>query len=171
MESTIQLRRLMVELAKAEVGTPEVGNNSGKRVREYQAATSLKGTGWPWCAAFCCFIIRQWGTLPEVAAELRRQHGFTDWEKWRPRTAAAFGFEEWAEAHGCQVLTRKAPLRSGDLMIFSTSHIGIVDTDDDKETIWTVEGNTGKAGGRDGDGVYAKRRRRAEARSFVRIMA
>ena len=44
----------VVKVALAEVGTTEVplGSNSGPRVRQYQASTSLGGTGWPWCAAF-----------------------------------------------------------------------------------------------------------------------
>lgn len=44
----------VVKVALAEVGVTEVplGSNSGPRVRQYQAATELAGTGWPWCAAF-----------------------------------------------------------------------------------------------------------------------
>ena len=168
--STLPIRRELTNIAYREVGTVEHATNSGKRVREYQAATSLKGTGWPWCAAFVCWCVREWAALPPVAEALRRQYGGKDLTKWLPRTAAAFGFETWAEDHGAKVLPRRAPLKCGDLMIFSMSHIGIVTTDDDAQTIWTIEGNTGAAGGRDGDGVWEKTRRRSEARSFIRLL-
>lgn len=44
----------VVKVALAEVGVTEVpmGSNTGPRVRQYQAATDLGGTGWPWCSAF-----------------------------------------------------------------------------------------------------------------------
>jgi hypothetical protein len=41
-------------IALSQVGTMEVpvGSNTGPMVKQYQAATDLGGTGWPWCAAF-----------------------------------------------------------------------------------------------------------------------
>ncbi len=44
----------VVKVALAEVGVTEVplGSNTGPRVQQYQAATDLGGTGWPWCSAF-----------------------------------------------------------------------------------------------------------------------
>ena len=51
----------IVRIAKAEVGTREVGNtNCGIRVNEYKAATWLNPKkGWPWCAAFVCWVNRE----------------------------------------------------------------------------------------------------------------
>ena len=44
-------RAALAELARGVVETPP-GSNTSPRIREYQAATTLGGTGWPWCSAF-----------------------------------------------------------------------------------------------------------------------
>ena len=49
-------RVALAELARAVVETPP-GSNTSERIRRYQAATSLGGTGWPWC---CAFLIWCW---------------------------------------------------------------------------------------------------------------
>jgi len=52
-----------VEVATREVGVAEdpPGSNRGPRVQTYQAATTLSGTGWPWCAAFVQWVWTQAG--------------------------------------------------------------------------------------------------------------
>ena len=52
-----------VEVATREVGVAEdpPGSNRGPRVQTYQAATTLAGTGWPWCAAFVQWVWTQAG--------------------------------------------------------------------------------------------------------------
>ena len=51
----------MVSLSKREIGVSEVdGTNCGPRVDEYKAATWLDpDKGWPWCAAFICWLVRE----------------------------------------------------------------------------------------------------------------
>lgn len=46
--------------AAREIGVHEVpwGSNTGPRVRQYQAATVLGGTGWPWCNAFTEWVYK-----------------------------------------------------------------------------------------------------------------
>lgn len=44
-------RVALAELARGVVETP-TGSNTSVRIRDYQAATTLGGTGWPWCSAF-----------------------------------------------------------------------------------------------------------------------
>ena len=61
-------------------------------------------------------------------------------------------------------------LRTGDIMVFDMSHVGIV-TGDRGSVVNTIEGNTGATGSRDGEGVWAKARQRREARTFIRILA
>jgi hypothetical protein len=43
-----------LRIALTQVGTKEdpPDSNTGPKVREYQSATDLGGTGWPWCAGF-----------------------------------------------------------------------------------------------------------------------
>ena len=167
-----ELRRKLVDIAGDEVGTVEHGRNTGKRVMEYQASTDYgkqSATGWPWCAAFVCWCIREWGKNPEVLAALKKTPA--QFEKWRPKTAAAFGFIDWAKKNGLQILNDSSAntLHAGDIIVFDMSHIGIV-ADDKGDTVYTHEGNTGATGGRDGDGVWSKVRRRYEARCFIRIL-
>ena len=168
--SSYAVRQKLIAIAANEVGTKEVGRNTGKRVRQYQAATNLEGTGWAWCAAFVCWCIREWGKDPEVLEALGKTAA--QFEKWRPKTAAAFGFEDWAKKNKLLIMSDSTQntLHTGDLIVFDTSHIGIV-TDDSKCRVYTVEGNTGPSGGRDGDGVWNKDRHRSEARSFIRILS
>ena len=51
----------MVSLARGEIGVSEVdGSNCGPRVDQYKAATWLDADkGWPWCAAFICWLVRE----------------------------------------------------------------------------------------------------------------
>lgn len=167
--STLAIRQKLVDIAGDEVGTVETGRNTGKRVKLYQAATNLAGTGWPWCAAFVCWCIQQWGKDPDVLATLKKTP--EQFEKWRPKTAAAFGFEDWAKKNKLLILSdsQQNELRTGDIMVFDMSHIGIV-ADDNGTKVYTHEGNTGATGGRDGDGVWSKVRQRSEARCFIRIL-
>ena len=75
----------LVAILKAEEGVREfpANSNRGKRVEDYQAATWLTGTGWPWCAAFICWGIR----------ELEKTHPLPF---KRPQTGGAWDFENWA---------------------------------------------------------------------------
>lgn len=77
----------VVRVALAEVGVTEVplGSNSGPRVRQYQQATSLGGTGWPWCAAFVEWCWKRVGGIDtavcspstQVFADNARRMGLT----------------------------------------------------------------------------------------------
>ena len=69
--STLLIRQKLINIAHAEIGTVETppGSNKGKRVREYQSTCTLAEetpTGWPWCAAFVCWCIREWLKDKEV---------------------------------------------------------------------------------------------------------
>ena len=134
----MKLATEIVRLATKEIGVQEVnGTNSGKRVKEYQAATSLGGTGWPWCAAFICFIVRN------AMANL----GITETAKFkRPTTASAWGFEEWSCAQDKTTNTKKphdGGIVAGDIVVFTFSHIGIATGSPDRSGyVPTIEGNT-----------------------------
>ena len=167
------IKRLL-EIATHEVGTHEVGgNNRGPRIVEYQSATWLKPAPWPWCAAFICWILREWLKSPEVLVKLSLRND-KEAEKWRPQTAGAFDFERWAKEKGLQVLNKKSLAKAGDLVVFEFSHIGLVVKDQiSPESIECIEGNTNGSGQRDsnaGDGVWRKRRSASLVRSFIRII-
>src|SRR3990167_6032936 len=72
-------REKALRIAIGELGVKEhpAGSNSGPRVREYQASTSLGGTGWPWCMAFVCWAYKQAGhPLPYSSASVGQ---FLNW--------------------------------------------------------------------------------------------
>jgi hypothetical protein len=131
----------LVRIALSQVGVREVGgNNRGAKVREYQAATTLKPAAWPWCAAFTGWCIREWLKDKETAAWLGLK--VLTPEKWRPKTAAAFGYIEWAKARPAttKIIPKGAAPRVGDIAVFDFSHIGII-TKVNKTNFLAVEGN------------------------------
>ena len=164
----------LVEIATREVGVHESGgNNRGPRISEYQSATWLKPAPWPWCAAFICWIVREW--LKDAAAQAALSlSGPRAIEAWRPRTAGAFDFERWAKEKGVRVLPRGNKAKAGDIVVFDFSHIGIAVKDQlGAATIETIEGNTNASGQRDskaGDGVWRKRRQASSVRSMIRLL-
>ena len=161
----------LVEIALSQVGVKESGgNNRGAKIREYQASTNLKPAAWPWCAAFCCWILEQWLKDKEAVNWLNLN---TAPAKWRPRTAAAFGFVKWAKDRPstATVLPETAKPQVGDLVVFDFSHIGII-TKVDGKSFQCVEGNTNQRGTRDsdsGDGVWLKTRTASLVRNYIRI--
>ena len=156
----------IVRIAKAEVGVREVGNtNCGIRVNEYKAATWLNPKkGWPWCAAFVCWVIRE----ALVSSGTKETKTFK-----RPRTAGAWDFENWSIAQDSTTWMRRDPagdIMPGDIVMFTFSHIGIaVSEPDEKGNVTVAEGNTDKAGSREGGGVYLKTRNISKIRSRIRF--
>src|SRR5512133_2064763 len=115
----------LVDLARAEVGTREVGgNNCGPDIKKYQRATWLAIGPWPWCAAFICWLLREW--LKDPAALLALNKSISAADAWRCKSAGAFQFEDWAKSRELQILPETAKALAGDLVIFDFSHIGIV---------------------------------------------
>lgn len=173
MSTTFELRMKLVDIARAEVGVVEVpkDSNKGSRVQQYQRATNLGGTGWPYCAAFVCWCVKEWLRDGAVRKALNLRT-LAAAEAWRPKTAAAFGFHTWAADKGLLIMSDSMDhtLHTADIMTFDMSHVGLV-TDDTGAYVSTIEGNTGASGSRDGGGVWAKTRHRSEARKFIRMLA
>jgi hypothetical protein len=166
----------LVAIAKKELGTRESGgNNKGQRIEVYQQSTWLAPSPWPWCAAFTCWVLREWLNNPDVRSALK----LTDTasvERWRCLDASAFGWEKWAKGKKLQVLAENQLARRGDFVVFDFSHIGIVVADQKKlsDAIETIEGNTNNKGQRDstsGDGVWEKKRTSSLTKSYIRILA
>jgi hypothetical protein len=169
------MRHRLVEIACREIGTREEGgNNMGAAVRAYQQATWLEPGPWPWCAAFCCWVLKVWLEDPEVLKVITDTIAPNfDAERWRCKDASAFGWEKWAKKKGLRVLPETDLARAGDFVVFDFSHIGIVIEDQQDDFIMVAEGNTNGKGERDstgGDGVWRKRRHRELVKSYVRII-
>jgi len=162
----MKLPQALVEVARREIGTQEVnGSNCGRRVNEYKAATWLPADkGWPWCAAFVCWCVRE-AMLTAGIAETKTFK--------RPRTAGAWDFENWSLEQDASTNTRKphrGDIQAGDIVIFTFSHIGIATSAPDKNgNVRTIEGNTDGAGRREGGAVLAKVRHVSRIRSRIRF--
>lgn len=153
----------MVTLAREEIGVSEVdGTNCGPRVDVYKAATWLDADkGWPWCAAFICWLIREAIEDEEIAFK-------------RPRTAGAWDFENWAKQETSNGIELRKPtnedIKAGDIVVFTFSHIGIAVKDiDSSGYVITIEGNTNGEGSREGGSVLEKKRHVSKIRSRIRI--
>ena len=133
----------LLEIATAEIGVKEVGNNAGSRVGEYQQCVHVP-PGSSWCAAFVCWCIAQTEQATGITLTgLHRSAGVLD--MW----------------HNSPTLRTQVP-KPGDIMIMQhgstpLGHTGIV-ISATASTVDTIEGNTNSAGSRQGDGVYAKMR-------------
>ena len=154
----------MVSLAREEIGVSEVdGSNCGPRVDEYKAATWLDADkGWPWCAAFICWLVRE--AIEGEGVSFKR-----------PRTAGAWDFENWAKQESNKGIELRKPtnedIKAGDIVVFTFSHIGIAVKDvDSSGYVVTIEGNTNGAGSREGGSVLEKKRHVSKIRSRIRIL-
>jgi CHAP domain-containing protein len=116
----------IVEIAEHAVGISEVpkGSNSGPRIEEFQHATFLAGTGWPWCAAFYCWVNKEAGIpLPYPSA-------------------GAYDLLHWAQKTGN---SPKVP-EPGDGVVFNigSGHIGVLKAVKG-DSVVTIDGNWGDA--------------------------
>lgn len=156
----------MVKLARDQIGVSEVdGTNCGPMVDTYKAATWLDPhKGWPWCAAFICWLIKE---------SLEGREAQFDFE--RPRTAGAWDFENWAKKQATNGIDLRKPtnedIKAGDIVIFTFSHIGLAVADiDSSGYVKTIEGNTNGLGSREGGSVLEKDRHVSKIRSRIRIL-
>lgn len=163
---TAKMPSAIVEVATAEIGVSEVnGTNCGPRVDEYKAATWLNPkVGWPWCAAFVCWVVRE--------ASAKAGVKFTSTFR-RPRTAGAWDMENWSLDQDLSTWTKKphrGDIQPGDIVVFKFSHIGFaVGTPNKNGYLLTIEGNTDGAGSREGGAVLRKTRHISQIRSRIRF--
>jgi len=126
----------LLKIARAELGVREAtGKNDGRQVEAYLATTGLK-KGNPWCAAFISWVFNKSGAhvpctpwSPALFPKNRLTKNI--------KPACVFGIYSPG-------LNRIA-------------HCGFVESSVNHWII-SIEGNTNVAGGREGDGVYRKRR-------------
>lgn len=165
----MKISQKIVELARKEIGVREspLNSNCGPRVNQYKAATWLPADKpWYWCAAFICFIVKE----AMQALNIKEHAGFK-----RPQTAGARDFINWSRSQDNSTTTLMHPkwnqIKAGDILVFDDiSHIAFADEDGRADgVVITVEGNTGKDGSRNGDGVYRKARKVSQMRARIRI--
>ena len=117
----------IVRAAEGEVGVAEQppGSNDSPRIAQYRQATAGSGVG-PWCAYFASWAARQAGVpLGEHG------QGF----------GAVSDVWAWAQQSGKAIPAGSRPA-AGDLIVWGSRHIGIVESVDPNGTIHTIEGNS-----------------------------
>ena len=129
------------------------GKNDGPWVEAIQRTTGNK-KGDPWCASFVNFVI-------DIAYKDANP---------LPATASCDALLAFAEKNGLLTTT---PVPGDVFLVMKQNsktdaiHTGIV-TEVTPSTIRTIEGNTNREGGREGNGVWARERPRAGL-LFIRV--
>jgi len=154
-------RERIVRVALSQVGVTEhpPNSNTGTRVKEYQAATTLGGTGWPYCQAGVVWVL--------LHAHVKAIY----------RGASVKAHEEEAKRLG---RWHKTPKR-GDAVVFefdgnaaTGDHVGIVRKVNTRaKTIDTIEFNTSPTATgsqANGGGVYAKTRPLSLCKGFIDLV-
>lgn len=170
----MSIRAAILAAALPEIGVREEGgNNRGARIEVYQKDTWLPAGDWPWCAAFCAWVLRK----ALIAAGVPPAKA----DAWRCKDASAFGWLTWAKRAGCEILPPTVLPMPGDFVVFDFNgptaagggHIGVVEKDLPGASFQAIEGNTGVAGARettDGtDGVCRKVRGDRLVVNFIRV--
>jgi hypothetical protein len=117
----------IVDIARREVGVAEQppGSQDSPRIAQYRQATAGSGVG-PWCAYFTSWVARQAGVPLGDQGQ-----GF----------GAVSGVWSWAQSSGKAIPAGSRPA-AGDLIVWGSRHIGIVESVDADGTIHTIEGNS-----------------------------
>jgi hypothetical protein len=167
----MKLSEAIVPIAKKEVGVEEQprGSNRGPRVDEYLAATWMskkdQANGFPWCAAFVCWVVREAMALAGVEETKTFK---------RPKTAGAWDFEHWSLSQDNTTQTKHKPgandVQPGDIVIYTFSHIGIaISTANSDGMVICIEGNSNENGSREGYKVVRKARHLRTIKSRIRF--
>jgi hypothetical protein len=118
----------MLQIASAEVGQAEQppGSNDSPRITQYRTATAGSGVG-PWCAYFTSWVANQAGVPVGEAGQ-----GF----------GAVQSVAEWAQRTGRWTAAGAGAPQPGDLIVWGSRHIGIVESVAADGSISTIEGNS-----------------------------
>lgn len=159
-QKPIGIRALAI--AEKELGVTEQppNSNSGPRVREYQSSTNPGVTGFPWCASFVTWCLRQAG--------------------WKVTFSQMAYVPAWiAAAHSGKyplyVVTAKEAI-AGDVVTYDWNndsigdHIGFVTSSPDTAGNFTArEGNTSAASNSNGGTVANTTRNVSDVACFIRL--
>lgn len=150
------------QIAGTQLGVSEspAGSNSGPKIREYQNSTNPGQTGFPWCASFVTWCLRQAG--------------------WKVSFPAMAYVPAWvALAHagksGFYVID-KHEAKGGDIATFDWNHDTVADhigfllgPVDSAGNFKTREGNTSDGNNSNGGEVMDRDRNISEVACFIRI--
>jgi hypothetical protein len=131
--------------AQSQLGVAEQppGSNDGPQIAQYRSAVAGSYAGAPWCAYFVSWAAAQAGA---PTGDGGKGEGSVE------------GIAGWAQRTGRLTSTPQP----GDLILFGTRHVGIVESVNADGTLTTVEGNSS-------DGVHRRVHEVGEASGFVRL--
>jgi hypothetical protein len=138
----------MVSAAEGQVGQAEQppGSNDGPQIAVYRGAVAGAQPGEPWCGYFVSWAAAQSGSpIGDNGAGLGSVAGITS----------------WAQNTGHYVPAGSPP-QPGDLILFGTEHVGLVESVNPDGSLTTIEGNSS-------DAVSRVQRMPGEATGFVRL--
>ena len=117
-----------VEAARTQIGQAEFppGSNESPRIAEYRSAVQGAVVG-PWCADFASWCAAQAGIPLGENGE-----GFQ----------SVGALWEWAERSGRAIPASEGSPAPGDLIVWGSEHVGIIESVDPDGTIHTIEGNS-----------------------------
>jgi CHAP domain len=117
-----------VAAARTQVGQAEFppGSNESPRIAEYRSAVQGAVVG-PWCADFASWCAAQAGIPLGENGE-----GFQ----------SVGALWEWAERSGRAIPAGEGSPAPGDLIVWGSEHVGIIESVDSDGTIHTIEGNS-----------------------------
>jgi hypothetical protein len=117
-----------VAVAHTQVGQAEFppGSNESARIAEYRSAVQGAVVG-PWCADFASWCAAQAGIPLGEAGE-----GFQ----------SVGALWEWAERSGRAIPAEAGSPAPGDLIVWGSEHVGIIESVEPDGTIHTIEGNS-----------------------------
>jgi cell wall-associated NlpC family hydrolase len=131
--------------AQSQLGVAEQppGSNDGPQIAQYRSAVAGSYAGAPWCAYFVSWAAAQAGA---PIGDGGRGEG------------SVAGITAWAQRTGR--LTSQP--QAGDLILFGSHHVGIVESVNADGTLTTIEGNSS-------DGVHRRVHDPGDASGFVRL--
>jgi hypothetical protein len=117
-----------VAVAHTQVGQAEFppGSNESPRIAEYRSAVQGAVIG-PWCADFASWCAAQAGIPLGENGE-----GFQ----------SVGALWEWAERSGRAIPASEGSPAPGDLIVWGSEHVGIIESVDPDGSIHTIEGNS-----------------------------
>lgn len=182
--SSISKRIRVQEIYTSQIGVREKHPNAGNDIEKYLRYVSLS-KGNPWCAAFVCWALGEAGVenprmgwSPGLFPNSR-----VIWTKGQAESFSRFAYplhqtsDLRPQASNKPAISINLPSQTSDFRLPTSdpqpktadifglyfpekgrvAHVGFIDQWDGTWMI-SVEGNTNVSGGREGDGVYRKRR-------------
>lgn len=147
-------RRRAANTAAEFIDTKEIGNNAGFADSEFEKM--MRAIGWQggeaWCMYFAKSVYLQ--AFPKKAGDISRILTGSTQGSWKAAKANPDVFK----------VVTDGPARVGDIVIWqstsnpSLGHAGIVLKKDSGDSFYTVEGNSGFGGTREGQGVTKSKR-------------